>query len=383
VIGQIALSAILLMGAGVFVHTLVNLNRTPLGFEADHILLFRLNPPQARYDASQMITLYKQLEEKLVTISGVRSVTMSNIAIIGDGHSGSTFQVSGRPPDNNAARVQTNGVGVDFFPTLGIPILQGRGFTVHDTASSPRVAVVNRALARKFFAGENSVGKTFQADADDADGPIQIVGIAADTRYADLRSETPPTFYVPYQQRLGASRMVVEIRTAADPGSILAQARETVESVDRDLPLIDVRTMKEQVKSTLADERALAQLTVGFSVLAVVLASIGIYGIMSYAVTARTGEIGLHIALGARAEQVLVRVLREAFWLTSIGIALGLATALWLTRFISHMLYGIGSADPVALGGTALLLGLVALIAALAPARRASLIDPIRALRHD
>jgi ABC-type antimicrobial peptide transport system permease subunit len=210
------------------------------------------------------------------------------------------------------------------------------------------------------------------------------VGIAADTRYADLREETPPTFYVPYVQNVnGPGRMMVEIRTSAEPGSVLPEVRRVVESLDRDLPMVDVRTMKDQVRTTLADERALAQLAGGFSVLALVLASIGIYGIMAYAVSARTGEIGLRIALGARTGQVLSHVLREAFWLTSAGVGIGLIAAQWLTRFIRVMLYGLGNTDALTVGVTAVLLVSVSLIAAFAPARRASRIDPIRALRHD
>ena len=384
VIGQIAISAVLLMGAGLFVHTLLNLNRIPLGFEENHILLFRLRLPRAHYSDAQSRNLFKQLEEKLAMLPGVRSMTVSDIAIIGDGHSGSSFHVFGRPQEKDPARVQTNGVGVDFFQTLGIPILQGRTFSAHDTASSPKVAVVNRALATKYFPNENPVGKVFEADAEDGEGPIQIVGVAADTRYADLRSETPPTFYVPYQQRReGPSGMVVELRTAGDPAGILPQVRALVESLDRDLPLIDVRTMKEQVGTTMADERALAQLASGFGVLALVLASIGVYGVMAYTVSARTDEIGLRIALGAGTRQVLLRVVREALWLTSAGVLLGLAAAMWLTRFIGSMLYGLATTDALAVGGTVLLLVSVSLLAGFAPARRASRIDPIRALRHE
>jgi predicted permease len=330
-----------------------------------------------------MIALYQKLEERLAAMPGVRSATMSDIAIIGDGHSGSTFHISDRPREKNAVRVQTNGVGVDFFQTMGIPILRGRGFNDGDTASSPKVAVVNAALARKFFPHQSPIGQTFEADAEDVQGPIEIVGIAADTRYADMRSAIPPTFYVPYRQRLHASRIVIELRTAATPGSVLPEVRAAVDSLDKDLPLIDVRTMKQQVRSTFADEQALAQLTGCFGILALALACIGIYGIMAYTVTARSAEIGLRIALGATMTQVVGRILREALWLAGLGIVIGLAVALWLTRFIAAMLYGLGVADPLTLGATALLLTSVSLLAAFAPARRAAHIDPVRALRQD
>ena len=384
VIGQIAISATLLMGAGLFVHTLLNLDRIPLGFESNHILLFRLNLPRARYGDAQMTAFFQKMEERLASLPGVRSVAVSNIGIIGDGHSGDAFHVVGRPQGNDPARVQTNAVGVDFFQTLGIHILQGRANNRQDTANSPRVAVVNRTLAEKYFPNENPIGKTFETDPEDVDGPIQIVGIAADTRYADLRSETPPTFYVPYLQKVGGlGRMMVEVRTLAGPGTVVPEARRVVESLDRDLAMMDVRTMKDQVQSTLTDERALAELAGGFSLLALVLATIGIYGMMAYAVNVRTAEIGLRIALGARTDQVLSRVLRESFVLTGAGTVLGLIVAQWLSRLIRVMLYGIGSTDALTVAITALLLISVSLIAAFAPARRASRIDPIRALRHD
>ena len=384
VVGQVAISATLLIGAGLFVHTLINLDRIPLGFESKRILLFRLNLPRARYSNAQMTAFSQKMEERLASLPGVLSIAVSNIGIIGDGHSGGAFHVMGRPQGSDPDRVQTNAVGVDFFQTLGIPILQGRMFNQHDTATSPKVAVVNRTLAGKYFPGENPIGKDFETDREDEDGPIQIVGIAADTRYADLRSQTPPTFYVPYLQQVdGPGRMMVEVRTLADPSTVLTEVRGVVESLDRDLPMMDVRTMKDQVQSTLADERALAELAGGFSLLALMLATIGIYGLMAYSVTRRTGEIGLRIALGAQTRNVLSRILKEAFWLTSAGIVLGLGAAVWLTHLIRAMLYGIGSADALTIASTAVLLLSVSLFAAFAPALRASRIDPIRALRHD
>ncbi len=383
VVFQVAISAILLIGAGLFVRTLVNLSRTPLGFRADHILLFQLSPPRTRYSDAQMIALYRQLEEKLAAIPGVRSASMSNIAIIGDGHSGSTFHVSGSPPDAQEVRVQTNSVGADFFATMGIPILQGRGFNSSDTTTSPKVAVVNRALARQFFPGENPIGKTFEADADDVNQPVQIIGIASDTRYADLRSETPPTFYLLYTQRPLAGRMVFEIRTAAEPDSVLSQARAAVVSLDRNLPLIDVRTMKQQVESTMSNERIFAQLTSAFGVLALVLACIGIYGIMAYTVAKRTSEIGIRLALGAQPGQVRGMILRESTWLAIGGIVVGVAAALMLTRAVKSMLYGIQPWAPATIAGGVLILVAVALAASWIPARRAAGVQPIQALRHE
>jgi predicted permease len=380
VVVQVALSTILVMGAGLFVRTLVNLSHAPLGFRADHMLLFKLNPPRTRYTDEKMEALYKQLEEKLAAIPGIRSVTLSNIALVGDGHSGSSFHVSGRPVRKQQDRVQTNSVGADFFQTMGIPLLQGRSFNVHDNPRSPKVAIINHALVRQYFPSGNPIGQTFEWE--DAEGPVEIVGVVADTKYADLRRETPPTFYVPYQQRRRSSRMMFEIRTATEPFRVLRQVRTTVESLDRELPLIDVRTQEQQIEASLSTERMFAQLTSTFGLLALVLASIGIYGLMAYTVVQRTGEIGIRMALGAGVKQVLTGVLREALWMALIGVSAGIGVSFWLARFIGTMLYGLKATDPITLAVTALLLVCITLLAGLGPARRASRVDPLVALRH-
>jgi len=384
VVVQITLSTILLIGAGGFVRTLINLSHRPLGFQADHMLLFRLNPPRSRYSDVQMQSLYGQLEEKLAAIPGVRSATMSNIAIIGDGHSGSTFHVSGREigPDDEE-RIQTNAVGADFFHTMGMAVLEGRGFSAHDTAISTKVAVVNQALVRRFFPKQDPIGQTFTCDSEDGAGQIQIVGVVADTRYLHLRSDTPATFYVPYVQRPLASRMVFELRTVGESSSIVSEVRAAVESMDRDLPLSDVRTMTEQIETTVSGERMFAQLTSAFGALALMLASVGIYGIMAYTVARRMNEIGIRMALGAPTRKVLLMILREASALAVIGISAGLSAGLLLMRFIRSMLFGLNPTDPFTLASAALLLLAIALLAGWGPARRASLIQPIQALNRE
>ena len=380
---QIALSAILLIGAGLFVRTLENLSRTPLGFRSDHLLLFRLNPPRARYTDVQGNALYRQLEEKFSALPGVLSASMSNIAIIGDGHSGAIFHALGTPQDKEAIRVQTNTVGKDFFTTLGIPIVRGRDFNATDTATSPKVAIINRALARQFFPNQDPVGKLFETDPEDLEGAIQIIGICPDTRYADLRSETPPTFYMNYRQSLGGGHMVFEIHTAAEPASVLSGVRAVVASLDRDLPLIDVRTMQEQVDSTMSDERVFAELTSGFGLLALALACVGVYGIMAYAVASRRNEIGIRMALGAQPGQVRRMILRESSWLAVVGIFVGVGAAFALTRLVKSMLYGIQTYDPLTLVVCVAVLMIVALAASWIPARRAARVQPMEALRHE
>jgi ABC-type antimicrobial peptide transport system permease subunit len=212
---------------------------------------------------------------------------------------------------------------------------------------------------------------------------VQIIGICPDTRYADLRSDTPPTFYVDYRQKPGAGRMVFEIQTAGEPASVLNAARAAVASLDHDLPLTDVRTMQQQVDSTMVDERMFAELTSGFGLLALVLASVGIYGIMAYAVASRTSEIGIRLALGAQPRNVRRMILRESGWLAVVGAGVGVATALVLTRLVKSMLYGIEPYDPLALGAGVVVLLAVALAASWIPARRAAGLQPMKALRHE
>jgi predicted permease len=383
VIAQIALSTILLVGAGLFVRTLINLSKTPLGFRTDHMLLFELNPPRTRYSDTQMVLLYRSLEAQISAIPGVRSVSMSNIAIIGDGHSGTTFHLSGHPVPAKEERVQINSVGTEYFSTMGIPVLYGRAFNLRDTATSPTVAVINHALARKYFPNQNPIGATFEADADDANGPIQIVGVAADTRYADLRAETPPLFYLPYQQVPRGGHMVFEVRAAAEPGSILSQVRAAIESQDRDLPMIDVRTMADQVAATLSTERIFANLTAGFGLLALLLASIGIYGIMAYTVSRRNTEIGLRMALGEQPAAVVWRVMREALGMLAVGLVAGIGCSLALSRFVAAQLFGVQALDAWTYVAAMVLLTGVALVASFVPARRASAIDPLSTLRYE
>ena len=383
VVMQIALSAILLVGAGLFVRTLVNLGHAELGFREDHLLLFRVNPPRTVHVDGQRLAMYQRLEGNLAAIPGVKSVTMTDIALIGDGNSGASFHVSGTPREKERFRVQTNGVSRDFFQTMGIEIVRGRGFGSQDTATSPKVAVINQTLARRYFPNEDPVSKTFDTDPEDFAVPLTIIGVAADTKHADLRSETPPTFYAFYEQRAEAGRMMIALHTEQDPASLLSAARAVVTKMDRNLPLTDVRTMQEQVKLTTTNERIFAQLTSGFGVLALVLASIGIYGIMAYTVARRTGEIGIRMALGARSGQVLRMVLREVSWLALAGVMLGVGAAVGLGRLVSSMLYGLKPSDPLTLAGIGGLLILIALLAGLGPARRAARIDPMQALRHE
>ena len=384
VVIEVALSMLLLVGAGLFVQTLIRLGHARLGFRPDHLLLFELQPPQTHYPGAANIPLYRQLEEKLAAIPGIRSVALTSDPLIAGNVSQYTFVPEGqqRKPEGNPV-VLFNDVGESFFSTYGIPIVAGRGFNAADTETSRKVAVVNESLAKKYFPNLNPIGRTFEAGSHDPIR-IEIVGVCGDAKYDQVRKDPQATFYAPYpQNKDGIQRVTFALATRLDARTLAPTLRQVVQSVDRNLPLLDIRTQDEQIAANMQHERIFANLTAAFGVLALILACIGIYSIMAWMVSRRTHEIGIRMALGARSEQVQGMVLREAAWMTLSGVAAGMAGALALGRVVASLLYGLKSWDPSTFAASATLLILVALGASWIPARRAARVDPIRALRHE
>jgi predicted permease len=384
VIIEVALSMLLVVGAGLFVQTLIQLGHARLGFRPQNLLLFELQPPQTRYRGAGTIPLYEQLEQKLAAIPGIQAVTLTGLTLIAGNVGIHTFIPEGqqRKPEGNPS-VQTNDVGQSFFSTYGIPIVAGRGFTPSDTETSRKVAVVNESLAKKYFPNVNPIGRTFEAGYRDPIR-IEIVGVCGDAKYDRVRNDPEPTFYTPYRQnKNGVPRATFALATRLDAATLAPSLRQAVQSVDRNLPLLDVRTQQEQIAASMQHERIFANLTAAFGVLALVLACVGIYGIMAWMVSRRRQEIGIRIALGARSEQVQGMVLREAAWMTLLGVAAGLGGALASGRVVASLLYGVKAWDPATFAVSATVLVLVALVASWIPARRAAGVDPIRALRHE
>jgi predicted permease len=378
---QIALSMVLLVGAGLSIQTLTNLNKNHLGFRPDNLVLFEIQAPNTRYPTPKDIVLYRQIEQRLASAPGVRSVALSKNPLIAGNVSNDDFVPDGLPPEENTQPyVDDNVVGKNFFATMGIPILAGRSFDNTDTETSRLVAVVNQQLANKYFPNINSIGRTFVSNKKH----IEIIGISGDARYADIRSDPPATFYTLYrQQSKSEPSMTFEISAGMEPSALVPVLRDVVAKVDKDLPLLNIRTQNAQISDRTRQERIFASLTTGFGLLALILACIGIYGIMAYTVSRRTNEIGIRLALGAEPGRVLRMVLGAAWWLTMAGVLVGLAGALGTGRFIASMLYGLKPYDPSTLIGAALLLMFVALAASWIPARRAASIDPMRALRNE
>jgi predicted permease len=322
----------------------------------------------------------------------VQAVTALSVAYIGNGMSNQTFIPVGESTDKEKNQSEyVNMVGNSFFATLGIPMIAGRAFGPEDTATSPRVAVINQSLARKRFPNVDPIGKEFKT-GEDAPRAVRIVGICADTRYANLRDDPPPQFFMLYEQPSGAGGTIQQsdvgglnyaVRTRLEPAALAPALRQVVERIDRDLPIVDLRTQQEQIDSNMQMERIFASLTAGFGVLALALACVGIYGIMAYSVANRTNEIGLRLALGAQRRQVRGMILRESAWVTIGGVVAGLAAAMGLARLVKSMLYGIQPWDPVTLVGGVSILLVVALAASWIPARRAAGVEPMVALRHE
>jgi predicted permease len=386
---QLALSTLLVVGAGLFLRTLMRLNSIDPGFKADHLVLFDVNPQSKEYSPAKTILLHQRIEDAVRTIPGVSGVALTDVPMVANSMSNSGFILEGDAKEykngEEGPESMTATVGQDFLPVMGIPILAGRGFTQEDIESPRAVAVVNQTLARKYFPNQSPIGRRFSADDIGTKDRtwMEIVGVCGDTRYADLKQEPPPLYLTLYRQAKTFGGATYVVRTRMKPEEIAPSLRAAVGRIDPYLPLMDVRTQQQQMDATMQQERMFASLTAGFGALALALACVGIYGIMAYTVSQRTNEIGIRLALGAERGRVRRMVLLETGWLAVLGIMAGLAAALGLGSLVKSMLYGLKPADPASLAAAAGLLMLVALVAGWVPAARASRVEPMEALRHE
>ncbi len=381
---QVALSMLLVIGAGLFVRTLMQLGRTPLGFRSHNLLLFSVDLPETRYPLAASTPILQRLDEKFASVPGVQAEALTELPLISGSARNSTLIPEGqqKKAEGNPSAL-TNRVGAHFFETFGIPIIAGRVFTMQDAPNSPKVAIVNQSLAQKYFPNANPIGKTFQTGGRHP-FTVEIVGVCGDARYYRVRKEVQPTFYTPYWQvDEGVHDATFAISTQLDGHALLPSLRDAIRQIDTNLPMLDVRTQDEQIAANLRQERIFAVLSSGFGVLALALACVGIYGIMAYSVANRRNEIGIRLALGAQPGQVRAMILRESTWLSIAGIVAGVGTALFLTRLVKSMLYGIQPNDPLTISCGVLLLLAVALAASWIPARRAARVQPMDALRHE
>jgi predicted permease len=384
---QVALSVLLLVGAGLFVRTLVSLSNVDLGFRPERLLTFRTDPSRSGYRGQRLADIYSRMSEKIAAIPGVESVGMSQHGLIQGAVSSDNVFMPGRqikPADSNTYLLFCSD---SFLKTMRIPVVLGRDLSPGDGPSSPLVAVVNEIFAKQVFPGENPIGETFllgdPKDHPEA-RPLRIVGVAKDAHYNGVRASVTATAYIPYFQRLkNLHQMTYAIRTVLPPLSVAGAVRRAVADVDRAIPVAELRTEEDQIRNSLGVERLFAGLVGSFGALAALLAAIGLYGVLAYTVAHRTAEIGIRIALGASRGNVRWLVLRESLATVALGILVGAPAALALSKLVRTMLYGVTPTDRASFASALLLMIAVTAIAAWVPARRAARVDPMVALRYE
>ena len=379
---QVALSLMLLIGAGLFVRSLSNLATTGLGLARENLVLMEVDPSLSKAIRDRR-EFWAQLTERMAALPGVRSVSLAGDAVFGNGGWNSTIWVRQSDGVEHDAQVSDNQVGPGFFETVGIPLLAGREFGGQDQEKSPPVAVVNQAFARKFFAGENPVGRRFGNNGAGSGSQIEIVGVIGDAKYGDLREQPQPMFYLPLFQHLEDRSYYVHVRTAGDPAAAITALRREIQAIDPDLSIDNVSTIDQVIYKLLLHDRMFAFLASMFGLLALVLTSIGIYGVVAYQVTRRTGEIGIRMALGAQRTDVLWMIVRETLWVLAAGAALGLPAAVAAAQVLRSLLFGLGPSDPPTIVLAAAALALAGTLAGFLPARRAASLSPMDALRHE
>ncbi|MGH9384144.1 MAG: ABC transporter permease [Vicinamibacterales bacterium] len=378
---QVSISIVLLIGAGLFLRTLQNLRQVEVGFNARNLVLFRVSPQLNGYDEKRATLLYTQLLDRLRAVPGVMSATLSNPALLSGSVNSTSLFVQGRTytPDRRDD-INRLVVAPGFFAAMEIPVVLGRSLTDRDNETAPKAVVINAAAARKYFPNESPLGKHF-GPSPETSAQNEIVGVVRDVKYNSVRDEAPPTMYAPYlQARLSAPSFTV--RTAGEPMSVVASLREAVRSVDPNLPVTNVSTQMEQIEQRLVQEKLFAQAYAIFGGLALLIASIGLFGLMSYSVARRTNEIGIRMALGAHPHAVRRMVLGESMTLVLVGVALGVAIALAAGRFVASLLFGVAATDVSTIALVMTVMLNVAAVAGYLPARHASLVDPMVAL-HD
>jgi predicted permease len=379
VAAQVSLSVLLLVGTGLLMQTMLNLYRTDLGFRPEKILVFGLNPGQAGYEDANSVRFYDQVEANLASLPGVRSVALSSDSLLGGSRASSGFSIPGRTAQGaQSPQADTINVSEAFFLTMGIPLLRGRTFERTDTVSQPGVVIVNEVFARTFFAHDDPVGQSIHMGERD----YRIVGLSADAKYNRVQSDIEPTLYFSHRQA-SPGAMCFEVRTAGDPLTLVPAVRRIVADLDRTIPLERVSTQVQLFKASITPERIFTYLCSGLALLGVLLSCIGLYGLLAFMVTRRTGEIGVRMALGAAPRDVAWPVMRSALWMAGFGLLVGIPVALAATRVLRSVLYGVTPHDPIAIVAAIVLVLSVAALAAWIPARRAAKIDPMEALRYE
>jgi predicted permease len=380
---QVALSMLLLAGAGLFVKSLFNVSRAELGVKTDHIATFGVSPQLNGYTAARSLELFARLEDELGALPGVTSVTASMVPLLSGSNWGNSLEVEGfqSGPDTDTV-ASFNKIGPGYFRTLGVPLIVGREFTREDAANGALVTVVNEQFTRKFNLGRTALGKHIQQGGRSSP-QVEIVGVVADAKYSEVKDAPPPQFFTPYRQGETMGFLNFYVKTSLPPEQILPTITKVVARLDPNLPVERLWTLEEQVRQNVFLDRLLMVLSVSFAALATLLAAVGLYGVLAYTVALRTREIGLRMALGAAPERVRRMVLRQMGIMTAIGAVIGLGLAALAGSVAQSLLYELKGYDPAVFAASACLLALVAVGAGFVPALRASRVDPMTALRYE
>jgi putative ABC transport system permease protein len=380
---QIALATALLVGAGLFMKSLINVARVDLGVKVDNVVTFGISPSRTGYDSTRSALLFERVEETFAALPGVTGVTSSLVPLLAGSNWGTDVEVqgfqSGPDIDNNS---RFNEVGAGYFNTLGITILKGREFTASDRLGGAQVSVVNEAFVKKFHLGDEAVGKFMSTRGPDSMN-IQIIGVIQNAKYSEVKDEIPALFYMPWRQDSRVGDLNFYIRTSLAPEDLLRQIPGVMKQIDPGLPVETLKTMPQQIRENVFLDRMISILSTAFAVLATLLAAVGLYGVLAYTVAQRTREIGVRMALGADAVRVRMMVMRQVGMMIAVGLLVGIVGAIGLGRAASSLLYGLKGSDPVVFSAAVLLLVLVALSAGYLPALRASKVHPMQALRYD
>ena len=385
VAAQVTMSLLLLIGAGLFIRSLQNLKDLDPGFKTANLIGFAVDPPLNGYKPDRTFDFYRQLRDNLDALPGVESAGLAIMPVLTGNEWDSSMAVEGFAHNpGNTPDPHMNFVSPDYFKTMQIPLLLGRDFRMTDGKDAPKVCIVNESFARKYFKDGNALGRHIGMGGDPGTKlDIEIVGVARDTKYETMRDEVPLEVYRPYHQMEFALGMYTYVRTARAPEQVFPSIRRVVTNLDPNIPVFAMKTLEKQMDESLVIERLVASLSTGFGLLATALAAVGLYGVMAFMVAQRTREIGVRMALGAAQGDVVWLVMREVLLLAGIGIAIGLPAAYGLTRFVKSQLYGIQPNDLTTIVLSVAGIALVALLSGYMPARRATLVDPIRALRWE